>query len=71
MKETYLVWTIKAGMTMVLIIADSKDEAIEKASKLIPDTEYSIGQVCEYFLPWMVQKQVAEGFDKFTNKLEG
>ena len=49
--KTYLLWEFKADETIVRLIADSEEQALERLRKMLPFREYRLVALLEYWLP--------------------
>lgn len=72
MKETFIVWEIKVGETLIKVIANDISEATEKAKLLLPGIDQlQVVAVLEYFLPGISFQGMVNAFEKMTSKCEG
>lgn len=68
--NTYFLWDIKAKDTirleeaLVRTIAQTEQDALEKAKSLLPERQYTIVAVCEYWLPGIGIESVVKAIEK-------
>ena len=66
--NTYLLWDIKADEVMVRILAWTEEDALQKAERLLPNHNYSILAVCEYWMPGVNSENIAKALDKLNER---